>query len=289
MPALRDIKKRIESVKKTGKITKAMKMVSAAKLKKAQDATTKMRIYYDNMKELIESTLSDITISHPLLEKRGRRAVELIIFTGDRGLCGAFNTNVVKEAERFIAPMKRDNINVSVNTIGKKARDYFIRRGVSPRNSIFDLPKELHYSFVKEISTDIIQNYYEEMFDEVLLIYSEFKSILSQPVISKKLLPLEILEISAEVENRETPDFIFEPQRKVLLNKVLPDFIETILYMAILESRTSEEATRMVAMENATKNTEEMVDNLTLEFNKARQASITAELMDIVGGAAALQ
>lgn len=288
MATLRDIKRRINAVKNTKQITKAMKMVAAAKLRKAQSRMLEMRPYADKMSEVIASMSAAGGDVHPLLTQRPRQTVEIVVITSDRGLCGAFNTNILKEAGRFISGWKDNNFNVSVSVIGKKASDYFKRRDIQMRKQWLGLSGRLVYSDVREIAGDIIENFLNETIDEVFIVYNQFKTVISQEVISAQLLPLAAPESSAEPEE-SSKVFIYEPSQKEILNQILPKNIEVQIYRALLESQASEEAARMTAMENATKNADEMIERLTLQYNKARQATITKELMDIVGGVEALK
>jgi len=288
MATLRDIKRRIVAVKNTKQITKAMKMVAAAKLRKAQARMLEMRPYADKMNEVIASLSGDGEGLHPLLVQRPRKTVEVVVLTSDRGLCGAFNTNIMKAAEKTIAKRKEENFNVSISVVGKKAFDYFKRRNVPLRNSWLGISGKMVYSDVQKIASDIIDNYSNETIDEVFLVYNTFKSVIAQETQVAKLLPLSKSEGSEETAVASTV-FIYEPSREEILNQLLPKNIEVQIYRALLESQASEEAARMTAMENATKNADEMIGSLTLQYNKARQASITKELMDIVGGVEALK
>jgi F-type H+-transporting ATPase subunit gamma len=285
--ALRDIKRRINSVKSTAKITRAMKMISAVKLRRYQDAMMAMRPYSDKIQDILRSLARPSEDVHPLLKVRPRQTVEVLVITSDRGLCGAFNSNILKEATNFINSLKKEGFEVSVSTIGRKARDYFRRRGTEPRKSWTGLSGKVTYSAAKDIAIDLMENFINETFDELFVLYNEFKSAVVQQPVTMKLLPL------GEMETEEGPadmsDFLIEPSEEELFNRLLPKSVEILVYRALLESQASEEAARMTAMENATNNAEEMIRRLTLEFNKARQASITAELMDIVGGAEALK
>ncbi|RMG02706.1 MAG: ATP synthase F1 subunit gamma [Nitrospirae bacterium] len=287
MATLRDIKRRINSIKSTSKITRAMKMVAAAKFRKAQDRMLALRPYSDKISEVLASlaqpTGEDL---HPLLQVRPRKTVEVLVLTSDKGLCGAFNSNVLKAASRLIDRLRSEGFEVSLSTIGRKARDYFKRREFEIRKVWTGLSGKITYSSAADVASDIMNGYIDETFDELILVYNEFKTVVSQNVVEKKLLPI------AEIEHDETTemkDFIFEPSETEIFQRLLPKSIEILIYRAMLESQASEEAARMTAMENATRSAEDMIDRLTLEYNKARQASITKELMDIVGGAEALK
>lgn len=265
-----------------------MKMVAAAKLRKAQTRMLEMRPYADKMNEVIVSLSGEGEGIHPLLVQRPRRHVEVVVMTSDRGLCGAFNTNILKAAEKTIAKRKEENFNVSVSVVGKKAFDYFKRRNVPMRNSWLGISGKMTYSDAQKVANDIIDNYINEAIDEVFLVYNRFRSMIVQETQVSKLLPLTKSEGSEETAAAATV-FIYEPSRQEILNQLLPKNIEVQIYRALLESQASEEAARMTAMENATKNADEMIGSLTLQYNKARQASITKELMDIVGGVEALK
>ncbi len=288
MPTLRDIKRRITAVKSTKQITKAMKMVAAAKLRRAQKRMLEMRPYADKMSDVIAGLAGGGEELHPLLVQRPRKTVEILVMTSDRGLCSAFNTNIMKEAERFITDLKNDKFDVSISSVGKKAAEYFKRRNVEMRKSWKGLSGKLVYSDVREMGNDIIESYLNETIDEVFVIYNKFRTVLAQEVTRVKLLPLSPQESTEEPEGSSTV-FIYEPAQEEILNRILPKNVEVQIFRALLESQASEEAARMTAMENATKNADEMIERLTLQYNKARQASITKELMDIVGGVEALK
>ncbi|MBI4710605.1 MAG: ATP synthase F1 subunit gamma, partial [Nitrospirae bacterium] len=247
-----------------------------------------MRAYADKMNSVIAGLSGESESLHPLLTVRSRKTVEVIVMTSDRGLCGAFNSNILKTAARFIAELKQEGFNVSLNVVGKKAFDYFKRRNVPMRKTWTGLSGKGIYSDVQKVAVDVIDNYINETIDEVFLIYNEFKTVMAQKVTTAKLLPVAPMETSGE--KTEMPaSFIYEPSREDILNQLLPKNIEVQVYRSILESQASEEAARMTAMENATQNADEMIGRLTLQYNKARQANITKELMDIVGGVEALK
>ncbi len=288
MPGLKEIRKRIVSVKSTRQITKAMKMVSAAKFRKAQGRILELRPYADKMNSVLSSLSKSVETVHPLLELRPKKTVEIVVFTSDRGLCGAFNTNVIKTALKLIKDIQQEGINISISTIGKKGLDLLKRRGFSIRKSYTGLSGRISYSNAKEIAKDIIENYINESFDEVIIIYNEFKSALVQRVRTSRLLPISSVS-SEESAQDKTVDFLYEPSKQEIFNNLLPKNIEVQVFRALLDSGASEEAARMTAMENATKAADDMIASLTLQYNKARQAAITKELMDIVGGVEALK
>jgi F-type H+-transporting ATPase subunit gamma len=291
MATLRDIQKRIKAVQNTKKITKAMKMVAASKLRKVQTRMLDLRPYADKMHDVLISLARGADKeAHPLLAVRGRKTVEVVVVTSDRGLCGAFNTNILKAAQSCIDDYKKDGMEVSVSTVGKKARDYFRRRGVPMRNSWTGISGSVSFSNAEEIANDIKENYINETIDEVTVVYNAFKSMVAQTVTKAKLLPLSPEDAGEGESAPESPaDFIYEPSMEAIFDRLIPRNVDIQIYRALLESSAAEEAARMSAMENATQSCTEMVDRLTLQFNKARQASITAELMDIVGGVEALK
>ncbi len=288
MATLRDIKRRIKAVQSTSKITKAMKMVSAAKFRKAQQRMFEMRPYADRMNAILSSLANGAESEiHPLLAVRPRKNVEVLVITSDRGLCGAFNTNILKAAARHIAELKKEGFEISISSVGRKARDYYKRRSVQMRKAWTGISGKISYSNAQEIAAEVIENYTNETVDEVILIYNEFKSAIAQKVVIARLLPLAPIESSEET----LPVFntIYEPSKQEIFSRLVPKNVEIQIFRALLESQASEEAARMAAMENATKAANDMINSLTLQFNKARQASITKELMDIVGGVEALK
>ncbi len=289
MPTLRDIKRRIKAVQSTSKITKAMKMVAAAKFRKAQQRMFEMRPYADKMNSVL-SILAGMTEGevHPLLVVRPRKTVEVLVITSDRGLCGAFNTNILKAAMRHVAELKNQGFEVSVSSVGRKANDYYKRRNIVRRKSWSGISGKISYASAQEIAGDVIESYINETVDEVVLIYNEFKSVVAQKVIIKTILPIGSIEETG-VEALPTAIFLYEPTQQEVFSRLLPKNIEIQIFRALLESQASEEAARMSAMENATKAANDMIGSLTLQFNKARQAAITKELMDIVGGVEALK
>ena len=292
MATLRDIQNRIKAVQSTQKITKAMKMVAASKLRKVQTRMLDLRPYAEKMHDVLTSlAMGADRESHPLLAYRPRKTVEVVVVTSDRGLCGAFNTNILKAAQICIDDYKKDGFEVSISAVGKKARDYFKRRNVPARNSWTGISGSVSFSNAGDIANDIKENYINETIDEVIVIYNAFKSMAAQTVTTAKLLPLVPLEEGEEesAPESEAADFIYEPSMEAIFDRLIPRNVDIQIYRALLESSAAEEAARMSAMENATKSCDEMVDKLTLQFNKARQASITGELMDIVGGVEALK
>jgi len=289
MATLRDIKRRIKAVQSTSKITKAMKMVAAAKFRKAQQRMFELRPYADRMSEGLSRLAADLEADiHPLLVVRPRKNVEVLIITSDRGLCGAFNTNILKASAKHISDLKGEGFNISISAVGRKAKDYFKRRNVELRNSWTGISGKISYANAQEIAGDIIENYTNETIDEVIIVYNEFKSVIAQKVIVARLLPLAPIEAAAE-DALPVFNFIYEPSKEAIFSSLVPKNVEIQIFRALLESQASEEAARMSAMENATKSANEMISKLSLQYNKARQASITKELMDIVGGVEAMK
>jgi F-type H+-transporting ATPase subunit gamma len=288
MATLREIKKRITSIKNTSKITRAMKMVAASKLRRLQDTIIKTRPYAQHMESVIASLafrVREERQQYPLLYLRPRKTIEFFVLTSDRGLCGAFNTNILKEAEKHIRQARQHHFEVSISVVGKKGSEYFRRRGVTVRKSWTGLSGRINYGTALEIGQDLIDNYISESFDELMVLYTGFKSAMVLEAASFSLLPLEPPEEERGMKRRE---YLYEPSADAILTELLSRYIKTEIYRYLLESSTSEEAARMVAMENATSNANDMIDSLTLEYNKARQAAITKEILDIIGGVEAL-
>ncbi len=288
MASLKDIRRRIASVENTKQVTRAMQMVSAAKLRKAQDRIVSARPYAEKMEEMVKSLAvrAGENVTHPLLETREVNNVHLVLFTSDRGLCGSFNTNLIKRAESFTAEASNSGRQVYISAVGRKGHDYFRKRGYTIRQKILGLGSEDDFNTAQAMSKDIIDTYTEHEFDRVVLLFSQFYSPVRQRPVLLELLPLSTgAEEEDELEYRK--EFIFEPPAEELLHTILPRFVEVQVFRAVLDNLASEHGARMTAMENATTNAEEMIDNLTLEYNRARQEAITTELMDIVGGAEA--
>ncbi len=292
MPNLRDIRKRIGSVKSTRQITKAMKMVAAAKLRRAQDAILKTRPYAT----LLERALAEVAArasaaaekpAHPLLALRVAKKAEIVLVTSDRGLAGAFNSNVLRRGQRFMTENADRYEEVRVSTVGRKARDYFKNRKVTMQADYTGMHQQLRFEKAQEIALELTARWLAGEVDAVFLCYNEFKSAITQNVVVRQLLPVEN---PAPTEAQSTSiDFIYEPAREAMLADLLPRHISMQVWRALLESAASEHGARMTAMESATKNAEEMIGKLTLDYNRARQAYITKELMEIVSGAEALK
>lgn len=289
MANLKAIRKRIGSVKNTQKITRAMKLVAGARLRKAQMAIEALRPYavetMDVLSEVAARAGDDEAI-HPLLARREAKRVMLVVLTSDRGLAGAFNASICREAFRLWKTMEAEGKTVSLFVIGRKGNDYFKRRGANLDDGVPDQVFEnLTWEMAEEIGTSIISRYEGGDLDSCIFVYNEFKSAIQQEVIVEPLLPIT----PSEKDEADMTDFIYEPGKRELLNNLIPMYVRVEVYRALLESVASEHGARMTAMDSATNNASDMLDRLTLEFNRARQAAITTELMEIIGGAEALK
>ena len=289
MATLKQIQKRIGAVKSTQQITKAMKMVAAAKFRKAQEAVIQARPFSRELR----STLSRLAAihtevqEHPLVVKRESTEKEdLFVLTSDRGLCGSFNSNVLRAVEHYLLDNQDRRDNIHLSTIGKKGNRYFKRQKVTIRQDVDDLLNKPDYTRAVDLAEDLAERYTSGEVDRVTLVYNEFRSAVQQIVVFRTLLPLETPEAG---ENDLFVDYVYEPDKAALLDRIVRRYLANQIFMNILESVASEHGARMTAMENATENATEMIQDLTLVYNKARQASITRELMDIVGGAEAQQ
>ena len=291
MATLSDIKRRITSIQSTQKITSAMKMVSAAKLRRAQDAIEAARPYAQRMRETLEEVGSS-EANHPLFEQREEiKRVEVLVITSDRGLAGAYNGQVIKATEKLIAKKRAESSEVSVTIVGKKAADYFRgSRGVDVTSSR-PVGPNVNYLEAKQVASALIARFESGEIDQVAVVHNEFASMISQPVRVVSLLPFVPPSDDggdAEADGDQGP-YEIEPNAERLLATLVPKAVEVELFRALLENQAGEHAARMTAMENATKNTEELIEKLTLEYNRARQAAITSELVEIITGAQALE
>ena len=291
MATLNDIKRKISAVKKTRQITKAMNMVAAARLSGAQMKMESFAPYAKKFAEVLGNLASRIEPDvHPLLVKKEPVSkVELLHFTGDRGLCGSFNGNLISFGEMWLKEEKQKGVEGGLITVGKKGRDYFRKRNYHLVDSFVDMYGRVDISFINQVTRSMINRYLNDEVDEVYLIYSRFAGMGRQIPTLVKLIPIEPPKAEKVEESLGQAEYLCEPDPESLLIELLPKHISVQIYNAFLQNETSEHAARMAAMDNASKNCKEIVDNLTLVFNKARQAAITAELMDIVGGAEALK
>jgi F-type H+-transporting ATPase subunit gamma len=292
MPSLKAIRKRISSVKNTQKITRAMKLVSAAKLRRAQDAIVAARPYVRSLErvvaELSEKAGRD---SHPLLKEREGKKASILMLTSDRGQAGAFNANIIRRVQSFTASELSGYRDVSLRIVGRKGNDYFKRRDVAI-TSYDPAPTSLSaLAFSHDLSNRVAEDFLDERTDRVFLVYNEFKSAMSQGVVVKQLLPIDPQRPTGLEGDDEAfgGDYLYEPSKEELLKHLMPLYIQIGIYNAALESIASEFGARMTAMENATRNAGEMIGKLTLQYNRARQAAITKELLEIISGAEALK
>ncbi len=284
MPSLIDIRRRIKSVKSTQQITKAMKMVAAARLRKAQDRVINARPFARMADELLRNVTAaaratESVSDHPLLAQRPEKKIQLVLVTSDRGFAGGFNSNLIRAAQSFLD----EHAGLEMELYGKKGRDHFRRREVPCSGERTGISESPSLDQANELAAKLIQRFTEGEVDAVYLLYNEFKSVLSQQVILKKLLPVTISEETV------ARDYIYEQPPAHLLSALLPRYVELQVFQAFLESAAAEHAARMTAMDAATSNASEVIDKLTLYMNRVRQASITKEIIEVVSGAAALE
>ena len=293
MANLLDIRRRIKSVKNTQQITKAMKMVSAAKLKRAQNRVVNARPFADKMTEVLGELAAQTTedFHHPLLDARGDERYLLLLVTADKGLCGAFNTNLLKAAQVFLK--QNADKKVELLAVGRKGRDFFRRRQNIVGEYVGLTGKgRVEFSEALEVASDVIKRFTEDQgIDKVFLIFAEFKSVLNQRIVVEQLLPISRTAEADTADakpSEETKDYIFEQPPAEIFSRLLPRLVETQVFRALLESIASEQGARMTAMDAASKNAGELISTLTLNMNRVRQAAITREIIEIVSGAAAL-
>ncbi len=286
MPSLIDLRRRIRSIKNTQQITKAMKMVSAAKLRRAQDRVIAARPYAAMLRKMLANVITaaaddDEAAASPLLSNRAENRIQLLLLTSDSGLAGAFNSNVIKGAQKFIAD--HPNAKVEFEVLGRKGRDYFRKRNAVITGEYLGIFKKPVYTDAAEIAKKVVERLKNDEIDAVYLIYNEFKSMMSQKVMSTRILPVE------RPADGERIDYIFEQSPVELLATMLPRYAEIQLFTAIMESAASEHAARMTAMDSASSNAADVIDRLTLFMNRVRQASITREIIEVVSGASSLE
>lgn len=293
MPNLLDIRRRLKSVKNTQQITKAMKMVSAAKLKRAQDRVVTARPFANKMIEVLGELAgrTDENFHHPLLDERGDERYLVVLITADKGLCGAFNTNLIKAAQAFVR--EHAGKTIEIVAVGRKGRDFFRRRGILNSEYIGLTGKgRVDFAEAIEVARDVIKRFTEDQeLDKAFVIYNEFKSVLQQRVVVEQLLPVSRAKTDSETNASAQPvslvDYIYEQPPAEMFSQLLPRLIETQIFRALLESVASEQGARMTAMDSASKNASELIDSLTLNMNRVRQAAITNEIIEVVSGAAA--
>jgi len=288
---LKEVRLRIKSVTSTQQITKAMKMVSAAKLRRAQDAILQMRPYTQKMQEMLTNIVSSLSgeMAMPLAEERAAERILIIPITSDRGTCGAYNSNIIKAAKvtietKYAAQFAKGN--VTILPIGKKGYEYFQRHGYKLVENFWSLLSDLSFENVRRAAVYAQEAFLNEEYDRVELVYSQFRNAATQNFVSEPYLPIPKVETS---ENKKQTEFLFEPSKEVLIQELMPKILNTQVYKAILDANASEHGARMTAMDKATENANEILRSLKISYNRARQAAITTELTEIVSGAAALQ
>jgi F-type H+-transporting ATPase subunit gamma len=284
MPNIRDIRRRIKSARNIQQITRAMKFVSAARLRKAQDRVVAARPYARQMLAVLKSVASRVPEQmHPLLARRGDDRIELLVITADKGLCGAYNTNILRHALDFLN--HQSDRHVELNILGKRGRDFFRRRSYPVRHEAIGILHKVNFADAVAIAGDLIKEFESGNKDQVWMVYNEFKSVVQQRVVIEQLLPIQRLEISGEAP----VDYLYDEPPQKILGSLLPRYVEAQVFRALLEAAASEQGARMTAMDAATNNAAEMIDSLTLFANKVRQAGITKELIEVVSGAASTE
>ncbi len=289
MASLKDIKKRIVSVKNTQQITKAMKMVAAAKLRRAQDAAVSARPYAEKLQSVMSNLAQrEDGDGHALLNQRGTGRALIVLMTADRGLCGGFNANVSKEAERFILNNEHGFDDIDLMIIGRRGRDFLKNRVGEHITKVHeDITSGATYKTAQLIGQEVVDAYSDEKYDAVYVIYNAFKSAIEQIVTVEPVLPIQPQEAEEVIE--DSVDYIYEPNRGEVLSQLLPKMVEVQIFRALLESNASEQGARMSSMDSASRNAADMINKLTLQYNRARQAAITKELMEIISGAESIK
>ena len=288
MASLKDIKRKVGAVQKTKQITRAMNMVAASKFKSSQVRMENFRPYAGKFMDVLNSLALRVeNISHPLLAVRDPRKIRVICMTSDRGLCGGFNTNLIKATERFLKDKSQEGKEISLINVGRKGRDYF-RKKASIIGQWVDILGKFDMTLAVSISNDLITPFIKEEYDELYLIYNQFVNVSVQRPTVIRLFPLPSIGQDVDVDPEKRLDYAYEPSEEVLLQKLLTMYVHVLIFRALLETSAGENGSRMASIDNATKNCEDLIQSLTLKMNKARQAAITAELMDIVGGTEAL-
>ncbi|SNZ04507.1 ATP synthase F1 subcomplex gamma subunit [Terribacillus aidingensis] len=287
MASLRDIQSKINSTKKTKQITNAMQMVSASKLTRAEQNAKAFVPYSEKMQEVVSQIAASGDATHPMLQTRAVKKTGYLVITADRGLAGGYNNNVIREVYRTIQHQHTSTDEYTVIAAGRFGRDFFKKNNLPIAKEIIGLPDQPDFADIKQIASEAVEMFLEEEIDELVLFYNHFNSAISQEVTSQKLLPLT--DITPESGRSVQSMYEFEPDAEGILKVLLPQYAESLIYGALLDAKASEHAARMTAMRAATDNANERIDDLTLTFNRARQAAITQEISEIVGGAAALQ
>ena len=288
MASLKDIKRKVGAVQKTKQITRAMNMVAASKFKSSQVRMENFRPYAGKFMDVLNSLALRVdTSSHPLLAVRDPRKIRVICMTSDRGLCGGFNSNLIKATERFLKDKKSEGKEISLINVGRKGRDYF-RKKADVIGQWVDILSKFDMTLAVSISNDVVTPFIKEDYDELYLIYNQFVNVSVQRPTVVRLFPLPSIGQDVEIESENRLDYSYEPSEEILLQKLLTMYVHVLIFRALLETSAGENGARMAAMDNATSNCEDLIKSLTLKMNKARQSAITAELMDIVGGTEAL-
>ncbi|GAB4111065.1 MAG: F0F1 ATP synthase subunit gamma [Thermoflexibacter sp.] len=293
MPSLKEVRNRINSVRSTQQITKAMKMVSAAKLRKAQDKSIQMRPYSRRLSQILSNVLSNAEVGNLGIyaQKRPVNQVLIIAVTSDRGLCGGFNSNVVKAVNALIAEKYAEQNRkgkVTILAIGKKGRDYFKRRNQKLIETYTELFGKLSFENAKTAAEFAMEGFAKQEFDEVVIVYNEFKNVATQIIRQEQFLPLQMPQEDTKIKGTTKADYLYEPSKEEIISELLPKTLKIQLYRSLLESNASEHGARMTAMDKATENAGELLKELRLTYNRTRQAAITKEILEIVGGAEAL-
>jgi F-type H+-transporting ATPase subunit gamma len=288
MATLRDIKNRIVGVKSTQKITRAMKMIATAKLRGAQQRIIGARPYANKIGEMLSRLAADDSLqTNPFFAERTVKKVCAVVVTADRGLCGAFNTNIIREATSYIKEELNNENSVSVFTLGKKATEYFSRRNYNIEGKIVGLFSTLEYQSTLQLYNDLVPKYLNGEIDKIVLVYNEFVSMIQQRIVRVQLLPVPF--VSDDKEEKTSANYIFEPDQISIFQSLIPKHLKVQIWRALLESNAAELSARMTAMDNATTNAQELIRSLNLTYNKERQAAITKEILEIVSGANALK
>lgn len=295
MPSLIDIRRRIRSVRNTQQITRAMKMVAAARLRRAQERVLNARPYAELMRKMLSSLVGRLEAerqargeeapAHPLLARRPERRILLLVLSGDKGLAGAFNTNVLRAAQNFLQERAAKGQEIGVIPIGRKGRDFYRRRRKLEAEYV-NIFSRIDYARAREIAGELVRRYTEEMCDAIYLVFNEFKSVLAQRLVVERLLPLEAV---APQPGESTVDYIYEQPPEEIYRDILPRYVEVQVFRALIESAAAEHAARMTAMDSATNNAADLIERITLNMNRIRQAAITKEIIEVVSGAAALE
>jgi F-type H+-transporting ATPase subunit gamma len=286
--SLKDIKRKVGAVQKTKQITRAMNMVAASKFKASQLRMENFRPYASKFMDVLNSLALRVeSMSHPLLAVRDPKRIRVICMTSDRGLCGGFNTNLIKATERFLKDKTKEDKEISLINVGRKGRDFF-RKKANIIGQWVDVLSKFDMTLAVSISNDVIVPFIKEEYDELYLVYNQFVNVSVQRPTVVRLFPLPSIGQDVDIDPDKRLDYLYEPSEEALLQKLLPMYVHVLVYRALLETSAGENGARMAAMDNATNNCEDLIRSLTLKMNKARQAAITAELMDIVGGTEAL-